>query len=167
MTIRFTKVSSAVWRSQRFKCLPTDAARLLYLYFIANEHQNSSGAYRIPDGYAIDDLGWTKEAYIEARAALVAADLILFDGDASTVYVLRWFKHSPPMNNSHAIACRRQISQLESDTIRERVEQDFDTADIDRLEREATARNSIADKSALAGIRGSDRWPVIPGRRAG
>ena len=95
MTKRFSKVSPAVWRSRRFTSLPDSDAKLLYLYFVTSEHQTSIGAYVIPTGYAIADLAWDAPRYENARTALVAADLIAFDDDTSTVYVLRWFKHSP------------------------------------------------------------------------
>ena len=160
---RFTKVSAAVWRSKRFKTLPTDAAKLLYLYFVTSDHQTSIGAYAIPDGYALDDLGWDLKAYSTARKMLVDADLIAFDPDTSAVYVLRWFKHSPPMNESHAQGCIRLIGQLESDSIRELVETDFDTANKDRNPIPTVPQ--LGQPTNAYGARGSDKWPVRMGQR--
>lgn len=132
MTKRFSKVSPAVWRSRRFTSLPDSDAKLLYLYFVTSEHQTSIGAYVIPTGYAIADLAWDAPRYENARTALVAADLIAFDDDTSTVYVLRWFKHSPPMNDKHARGCRRLIEELEAADIAMMVQVDFDDADTNR-----------------------------------
>lgn len=128
MTKRFSKVSPAVWRSRRFNGLPDSDAKLLYLYFVTSEHQTSIGAYSIPTGYAIADLGWTSTTYSTARAQLETAGLIIFDKDTETVYVERWFKHSPPMNESHAQGCMRLIGELDSEMIQEKVQADFDAA---------------------------------------
>lgn len=96
----FTKVSSMVWQSSRFMG-GSDEERLLYLYFLTCEHQNSAGAYRLPDGYACTDLKWPVEKYVKSRAGLIEADLISFDDPQSIVVVRRWFRHNPPMNEKH------------------------------------------------------------------
>lgn len=138
MSKRFSKVSPAVWRSKRFNGLSGSDAKLLYLYLVTCEHQSSAGAYEMPDGYAIADLAWELPRYQQARDELIAAELIAFDDDTSTVYVRRWFKHSPPMNEKHAQGIQRIIGELESQIIAEQVQEEFD---------EATAnRNPIDDK---------------------
>ena len=71
----------------------------------------------------------TTEAYAIDQ---LTADLIAFDDDTSTVYVLRWFKHSPPMNDKHARGCRRLIEELEAADIAMMVQVDFDDADTNR-----------------------------------
>ncbi|MBN9347698.1 MAG: hypothetical protein J0I48_16125 [Devosia sp.] len=154
--MRFTKVSANVWRSARFKKLD-DPARLFYLFLISNEHANSIGAYRLPDGYALDDLGssWTAPKLTKARDALLEAELIAFDAEAQTYFVRRWFKHSPPQNESHAQGCRRLISELESDAIREAVEVEFEEANAQR-----PSPSPLDYGIAASGSRGSDKWPV-------
>jgi hypothetical protein len=134
---RFSKVSPAVWRSRRFISLSTCEAKLLYLYFVTSEHQTSIGAYSIPTGYAIADLGWKVEAYETARAEIEKAGLIVFDEDTETVYVQRWFKHCPPMNVKHSQGCHRLIGELDSEMIAEKVQ-----ADLDEVE---SGRNPIPD----------------------
>lgn len=159
MTNRFTKVSSNVWRSARFRKL-TDAERLLYMFLISCEHTNSIGAFRLPDGYALDDLGeqWDAAKLKKARDVLVKADLIAFDADSQFYYVRRWFKHSPPMNDKHAQGCLRQIGDLEPDTIAEMVLVDFEEADKARRDN----ANPIPDAPApyYPKSEGAQRWPV-------
>ena len=46
----FSKVSPAVWQSERFHSLPSDDGRYVHLYLLTNDHQNSAGCYRLPDG---------------------------------------------------------------------------------------------------------------------
>lgn len=130
MSGRFSKVHGrALWRSKRFLGLSDSDAKLLLFYFMTSEHQTSAGAYAIPDGYAVADLGWELKRYHKARAQLVEAELIAFDEETDTVYVERWFKHNPAQNIKHAIGIRRQIEELESEVIAAKVQTDFDATD--------------------------------------
>ena len=110
----FSKISPALWHSQRFNTLPSDDGRYLYLYFLTCEHQNSAGCYRISDGYACDDLQWPLERYLKARSQLITADLIAFDNVCRVVMICRWFKHNPPMNEKHLIGIERVLEKLPS-----------------------------------------------------
>lgn len=124
-TRTFNKVSPAIWRPGRFLSLPTTEAKLLYLYYLTCEHNNSAGCYRLPDGYACSDLGWSVEDYARERQHLVDAELIDFDPECSVIYLERWFKHNPPMNSKHKTGTMRIIEAIDSDRIREKVEKDF------------------------------------------
>lgn len=113
----FSKVSPALWQSDRFNGLPSDDGRYLYVYLLTNEHQTSAGCYRLPDGYACSDLRWPRDRYATARTQLVAADLIKFDASAQVIMVTRWFKHNPPMNEDHHTGIVRILERLPSETI--------------------------------------------------
>jgi hypothetical protein len=113
----FSKISPAVWQSKRFNSLPSDDGRYLYLYLLTNEHQTSAGCYRLPDGYAINDLRWELSRYVKARQELVAADLILFDATESVVMITRWFKHNAPQNESHFVGVERLLQRIPSHMI--------------------------------------------------
>lgn len=133
MSKKFTKVvGEALWRSKRFLAT-SDKGKLAYVYFLSNSHSNSIGAYTIPDGYALADLGWQLPEYHAARDELVGSELILFDEDTSVIYIANWFKHSPPQNEKHAQGCQRMISELESDMIADVVQRDFEEANDARL----------------------------------
>jgi hypothetical protein len=110
----YSKISPALWDSERFTSLPSDDGRYLYLYLLTSRHQTSAGAYRLPDGYASTDLRWTEERYAEARKLLVDADLIRFDSQTSVVMITRWFKHNPPMNASHLKSIEGELGRLSS-----------------------------------------------------
>ncbi|MDX0513329.1 hypothetical protein GOD47_01410 [Sinorhizobium medicae] len=144
----FSKISPAVWRSERFTTLDTDA-KLLHLYLISCEHQNSAGCFRLPDGYACSDLGWEMGKYREARDRLIADDLASFDAQTAEIYVHRWFKHNPPMNDKHAIGTRSIIERIESDAIREKVEAEFQTADDGRASKAARLNEAVANGAHL------------------
>jgi hypothetical protein len=153
MSQDFTKVSPAVWRSRRFLALD-DAGKILYLYFLTCEHQNSTGCFRLPDAYASSDLAWSVEKYREQRAILAAADLVAVDEEASIVYVCRWFKHCPPTNANHAKGIMKQISKIESDVLRERVEVEFTQADVERTQREQFSAGGRRIGNGLTAVRG-------------
>jgi len=142
----FTKVSPNVWRSSRFRGLATSDAQLLYLYFLTCDHQNSAGCFRIPNGYACADLGWDEVRYVGAREHLVAGDMVTFDQNAEVIYIHRWFKHSPPMNDKHAQGTMRLIGEIEDDRLREKVELEFQEADGQRVQR-ATASDRRSSSS--------------------
>jgi hypothetical protein len=148
----FSKVSPAIWRSPRFRCLENDA-RLLQLFFICCDHQNSAGAFVIPAGYACSDLQWTHEQYVTARDQLRDADLIAFDEVTDEVYVRRWFAHNPPTNDKHAQGTLRRISEIQSDEVREIVEADFDEADSARHARTPPKDAHLTGSRYLQGAR--------------
>lgn len=125
----FSKVSPLLWREKRFKELSSAETKTVYLYLLTCEHQNSAGCYRLPDGYAIEDLAISRETYIAARTELVAQGSILFDESTSELFVSGWFQTNPAMNKKHAMSIERRISELASDTLRERAEAEFEAAE--------------------------------------
>src|SRR5690606_26048657 len=88
--------------------------------------------------------GCSLEEYQSARAECAAAGMIDFDG--ATVFVERWFRHNPPMNDNHAKGTKRFIAEIESDRLREKVEAEFTLADEQRMERESA---NAAAKAAV------------------
>ncbi|GLS29296.1 hypothetical protein SAMN04488498_11399 [Mesorhizobium albiziae] len=151
----FSKVSPAVWRSGRFTGLECSTAQVLYLYFLTCEHQNSAGCFRLPDGYACSDLGWDAAKYAAARDKLIAAELITVDPGTAEIYVDRWLKHNPPMNEKHALGTQRIIENIESDAIREKVEADFLEADEARSSKVVALHSSaLANTRIMRGGRG-------------
>lgn len=149
----FTKVSPNLWRSTRFRKLATSDAQLLYLYFLTCDHQNSTGCFRLPNGYACADLGWEEERYVNARECLVGGDMVSFDDGADLIYVHRWFKHSPPMNDKHAVGTFKLISEIESDDIREKVEAEFTEAERHRAQRAAASAANEGRRTSGANYR--------------
>lgn len=124
----FTKVSPKIWRNRSFKTLGTDEARLLMLYLMTSEHQNIAGCFRLPQGYAIDDLGWSAEKYRESLEALIEAGLVLADAETLEVFVCGWFEQNAATNKKHALGIERVIDAIESDTLRETVQGEFDAS---------------------------------------
>lgn len=118
-------VQRSVWRSERFISLQEDRDRLLFFYFMTCPHQTNVGCYRLPDGYACSDLGFTLDDYRASRGRLVDSGLIDHDPDTEEIYVDRWLHKCPPTNAKHAAGIEKFIYGIESDRLRERVEQAF------------------------------------------
>jgi hypothetical protein len=84
------------------------------------EHQTSAGAYRLKLGYALADLQhWDERRYLLAGLQLVEADLIHVDNEVSCVLITRWFRHNPPMNESHFKGVAKVIQKLPSLQLKE------------------------------------------------
>lgn len=123
----FSKVSPQVWESGRFRSLPDDSSRLLYLYLLSSVHQNSIGVYRLPAAYACEDLGWDRPVYDEALTALVDVELVEIDEVTQEVLILRWFRHNPPTNDKHLAGVERLIGKIASQALRERADAELGT----------------------------------------
>jgi len=115
----FSKVSPAFWRSKKFRGLPTDQARLVYVYMLTSEHQTSAGAYRLPPAYAADDLGWPVDMFKTAMDQVEDASLIVCDSETDEILITNWFKHNRPMNHKHRKGIVSTFERLESDELRE------------------------------------------------
>lgn len=122
---KFSMIAPALWRSKRFRALPGTDAQLFYLYTLTSEHMNSAGCFRLPDAYAASDLGWTEDRVETARLANVDGDMLVHDSETEEYFILRWFKHCPPMNKSHRQGTERLMSEIESDHVREATEADY------------------------------------------
>jgi hypothetical protein len=144
----FSKVGSDVWRSRRFQALG-HFEKLVHLYLLTCEHQNSSGCIRVPPAYAAADLGCTVDEYLSAQKTLIVSHLIAVDEETDEIYVYRWFKHNPLHNESHAKGTMRLVERIDSDAIREIVESDFVAANNERLARETNGKPSAPHSSRL------------------
>lgn len=125
---KFSMVSASLWRSARFRALPSTVEQLAYVFCLTCEHQNSTGCYRLPTGYASSDLGWADLEFETARDKLIEAGLIRFDLDTEELFVSNWFIHNPPQNPKHITGTERIIERIESFEIAQIVGGEFDAA---------------------------------------
>lgn len=147
----FTKVSPKIWRSKAFKALPTDEARLLMLYLMTSEHQNSAGCFRLPEGYALDDLGWPAEKYRAGLSALTNAGLVISDPNTLEIFVSGWFETNSAMNKKHALGVERAILGIESEILREAATEEFEMTrrDFDKQEADPADSNVLGMPNRL------------------
>ena len=121
----FTKILPNTFDDKRWLELDW-TARAVYFYLLGGKHQNSAGAYKLPDLYASADLHCDLKEYIQARQAIADSGLILFDEESHELYLQGWFTENPITNEKHAVGTQRCIMQIGSDVIRAAVETDFE-----------------------------------------
>ena len=128
----FSKVSPKIWRNRDFRALPSLGSQLLFLYLMTSEHQNSAGCFRLPDGYAVHDLGCRPDEYAERLQEIEASGLALIDRETSEVFICGWFDMNAAMNDKHALRITRAIADIESATLRGAVQSAFNITDANR-----------------------------------
>ena len=65
----YGQIQCAFWQSADATTF-TDAGKLLACYLLTGPHSNGIGCYRCPDGYVVEDLGWSSEMVSEGFAEL-------------------------------------------------------------------------------------------------
>lgn len=65
----YGQIQCAFWQSADATAF-TDAGKLLACYLLTGPHSNGIGCYRCPDGYVMEDLGWSSERVSEGFAEL-------------------------------------------------------------------------------------------------
>lgn len=120
----FTMVRRSIWKSRRFKYLPDDAARYLYLYFLTCGFQTSTGCFAFNEAYALADLDmrgadWTQEKLRKSKAVLVESELICADDATGEILIARWWQDNSPSNESWHNGARRQCEAIESPDLRD------------------------------------------------
>ncbi len=108
----YGKIYTSLWRSKKFRGLPNDDCRLLYLYLHTSPHTNMLGCFVLEEGYAIADLGWTVKRYRDCIDTLCKAYLIGFDSGESLVRIVDFIAHDPFMNPKHAMAAVKTAEKL-------------------------------------------------------
>lgn len=140
----FCKVSPTVWRSKKFRSLPSMEARHVYLYLLTCPHANSAGCFDIHPLYAAADTGLSEEYFLYCIGTLSEAGLIEWDGVENTVLIGNWVEFNGPQNPKHALGILSQLSQVSSETLRTKAFQEL-RAEIYRkkFDREASIRKAI------------------------
>jgi hypothetical protein len=102
----YGKVYTSFWSSQNIQDL-SDDGKVLALYLMTCQHNTISGVFRLPDGYAAEDLKWT--------AGRVSKGFIeLFDNGFANrcettkwVWVIKHFEWNAPENPNQVKAAKK------------------------------------------------------------
>ncbi|WP_105438484.1 hypothetical protein [Neorhizobium sp. T25_13] len=121
----FNQIHHTLWRSKRVRSLDDSDHKLLLLWMMTCEHQNALGFFRCPDQWPAADLQWDVSRVTESRKHLTFVGLIYYDEETEEVYVDQWMRFAVKPAPKVMQGYRRQVGDIESDTIREVVEQDF------------------------------------------
>ncbi|RVG92096.1 hypothetical protein CN072_22350 [Sinorhizobium meliloti] len=121
---KFSMISPAVFQSERYLSCGSDA-RELFFYCLAGPHQTMIGCFRAPELYIAADLRWQPEQIKAGLCELVDAGLIDHDPKTHEIMVERWFNHCQITTEKHMQGARRLIGEVNSDHIRDKLEEAF------------------------------------------
>jgi hypothetical protein len=93
----YGKVFSRIWESADFRSLSEDG-RSLVLYLLTCQHGTIAGVFRVPDGYACEDLQWPSERVAEGFADLQAKGFATRCEGTKWVWVTKFMEWNPPEN---------------------------------------------------------------------
>lgn len=120
---RYFRVSPKFWSDAHHW---SDDVRLVALYLLTCEHRNTEGLFRLPELYAVEDLGWDPERFRDAFGELIGMGFVEHDPDAKVVFIVNAMKYQRPDNRNQALGAARRIAELP----RNRLEPSF----LERLE---------------------------------
>ena len=75
-----------------------DDARMLAAYLLTSPHTTSLGAFRLPDAYACEDLGWVSERFRNGLETLSRVGFIKYDAATKWVWIVKFLEFNRPAN---------------------------------------------------------------------
>lgn len=93
----YGKVHTSFWSSRTIGTLSEDG-RMLALYLMTSPHTTITGTFRLPDGYACEDLGWTSERVIEGFVELFRNGFANRCETTKWVWICKHLEWNPPEN---------------------------------------------------------------------
>ncbi len=107
----YGKIHTAFWASETLRDADTDA-RLLAVYLLTSSHTTMLGAFRLPDAYACEDLGWTAERLRNGFETLSKCGFVQYDTASKWVWVVKFLEFNRPENPNQWKAARKLASQI-------------------------------------------------------
>jgi hypothetical protein len=107
----YGKVFSRIWESPNFRALSEDG-RTLALYLLTCQHGTIAGLFRVPDGYASEDLQWSSERVAEGFGNLEANGFATRCDVTKWVWITKYLQHNPPENPNQGKAIRRVVEMV-------------------------------------------------------
>ncbi|WP_445394255.1 hypothetical protein [Stenotrophomonas maltophilia] len=93
----YGKIHTGFWASETMLGLESDA-RLLAIYLMTSQHTTMLGAFRLPDAYACEDLGWSSERFQKGLETLSQAGFVKYDRVTKVVWIVKFVKWNRPDN---------------------------------------------------------------------
>jgi len=123
----FAMVRRSLWSSERFRSLPSDSIRCLYLYFLTCTHLTGSGCFLLKEGYALTDLAmtgatWSPTQCREAKTVLERSGMIQTDHKTAEILITRWWAHNGPSNDSWFNGAQKMCAAIKSEELRQAAE---------------------------------------------
>lgn len=93
----YGKVHSSFWSSGTIRCL-SDDGKMLALYLMTSSHTTISGVFRLPDGYACEDLEWSAERLSKGFDELLRNGFANRCETTKWVWIVKHLEWNPPEN---------------------------------------------------------------------
>lgn len=110
----YGKVFSRIWESADFRSLSEDG-RTLALYLLTCQHGTIAGVFRVPDGYACEDLQWESARVAEGFANLHSKGFATRCGASKWVWVAKFLEWNPPENPNQRKAAAKVAAAVPDD----------------------------------------------------
>lgn len=107
----YGRVHCAFWTSADVREM-SDTARHLALYLLTCPHSTIAGVFRLPDGYACEDLGWTPERVREGFAELFDKGFANRCETTKWVWIRRFLSWNPPENPNQRKSAAKFAGQI-------------------------------------------------------
>ena len=110
----YGKVFSRIWESADFRALSEDG-RALVLYLLTCQHGTIAGVFRVPDGYACEDLQWGSERVSKAFRDLESKGFATRCEKTKWVWVCKFLEWNRPENPNQRKAAAKCAAMVPSD----------------------------------------------------
>jgi len=109
----YGKVHHGFWTSLTIRSLSEDA-RMIALYLLTTSHGTIVGAFRMPNGYFLDDTGcgWATERVSQGFTELFAKGFANRCEQTGWVWIRKFLKWNPPENPNQRKAARKVLTQI-------------------------------------------------------
>lgn len=107
----YGKVHTSFWSSETLRGL-NEESRVLALYLLTSPHTTMIGAFRLPDAYACEDLGWTPKQFRNGLETLSARGFIKHCDRTRIVWVCKFLQWNRPENPNQRKAAIKLAESL-------------------------------------------------------
>jgi hypothetical protein len=109
----YGKVHTSFWSSETIRHL-SDDGKMLALYLMTSPHTTLIGAFRLPDGYASEDLGWDSKRVAKGFKELLANGFANRCETTKWVWIVKHLAWNPPENPNQRKAGQKLVAQIPS-----------------------------------------------------
>ena len=104
-------VHNTFWSSPTTADLDSDA-KVLALYLLTSPHTTTSGAFRLPDAYACEDLRWDAKRFRNSLETISRAGFVKVDEATRWVWIVNFAKFNKPANPNIRKAAIKQVQGM-------------------------------------------------------
>lgn len=112
----YGKVHTSYWTSSNIRSMSEDG-RALAMYLLTCPHGTISGVFRLPDGYACEDLQWDAERVSKGFDELLRNGFANRCATTKWVWISKHFEWNPPENPNQRKAAAKVASQVPDECV--------------------------------------------------